>query len=541
MTKQVGKTSQPWVPDIGAQLRREGKTHSDPPANSAVSLPSPSLAAESEQKATGGMPAHTAVIGSTRNAIPNASRRPKGLVFESQSKASAVDAGGVSSQAPTEPEASFDALNPGWTRSPMVPSRTSASPSKFGKLVALAATLSAMPQVSHSFVRPAVRMHFSARSDGLSFNRRSVEYATAEPPHAESVRAGRTSLADTQAGGADHHESDDLHFDDFGDQPVGGIADSDVGNPENFLAKFKKQGEANFSEDALKAYGYTKDIDLRLTELENVGQQTIVYWRKLDTLAATCLQFVKSLSEISRSNDSLAILNEVNDCYLVDIDRLYLSAGNEHGRLNFLRKIHHIYSQNNELQTPDGAMGKLFCRLSEKLQQEVRSSGFSRNMTNQALIGGGSKRSTVMLILEHHQGMLERQAELESRLGNHDRATALLRQCESMVSDRMILNPDAALSESVGLCFAILKSQILAGDEEAVGTLETLYMLMLSYADRHPDRFSTSFPRATFVNALEGAYSVFLRELESDELRVTLDHPIVQLYADAKAHGVIDR
>ena len=143
-----------------------------------------------------------------------------------------------------------------------------------------------------------------------------------------------------------------------------------------------------------------------------------------------------------------------------------------------------------------------------------------------------------MSILECHQAMLEARAKLHSRLGNHEDAASLLQQCESIVSSRVILDPSTTSGEPLRLSFDILKLQILADDDEAAGTLETLYMLMLAFAENHEDRFSSEFPRDTFFAALDDAYGVFLRGVESDQLSVSLMHPVAQLFIEAKTHGV---
>jgi hypothetical protein len=65
-------------------------------------------------------------------------------------------------------------------------------------------------------------------------------------------------------------------------------------------------------------------------------------------------------------------------------------------------------------------------------------------------------------------------------------------------------------------------------------------MVMLAYAENHKDRFPTDFPLATFVDALEDAYSAFLEDLEDDRVQVCLEHPIARLFMDAKKHGVIE-
>ncbi len=408
------------------------------------------------------------------------------------------------------------------------------STQKWHKLAALAARLATLPKNAQSFshIKPP-RAVSTPLSWGLQVAFSEVPFIqTSGNSRRQSAGFSTTALGEKIAGG----EGDIEEYDDFGDW-VGDVLDSSVGNPGSFLAKFKKADGGEFDENALRVYGCTQKIENGLAELQNASKEQLQYRSKLNALASVCVDLLKLICDIPSAAQNLPAISEVKDSYLTQLDALFKSSGDRDGRQHYLREIEQTYTAAGANSALDSVPGRMLAHLSASIQRELKNVS---NHSDELPATGVSMRASLMPILAHFQTMHERQAGLESLAGNHSQATTLLQKCESIIASKRILDPSNPSSDHVALYFNLLKSQILAKDSEAVGTLETLYMTMREYAEDHENRFGETFAQAVFVRDLEDAYSTFLEELENGGVTASLEHPIAQLFVHAQEHGVFD-
>ena len=406
------------------------------------------------------------------------------------------------------------------------------SAQKWQKLAALAARLSTLPSAqSFSIGNPP-------RASSVIFPR-GLQAPFPQTPFIRTLgdsrhqSAGFSTTVLREKNSADHGPIE--AYDDFGGQWVGDVPDT--GNPASFLDQFRNADGGAFDERTLQLYGYTQQIEVGLAELQNASQEQGPYRRKLNALAFLGVDLLKLLCEIPSGQKNFPVFSAVKNSYLTQLDGLFKSSGDRSGRQHFLHQVAQAYTTAGQHNTLDSIPGKLLTHLSESIQREIKDTS---NRSDVLSVTGVSMRESLMPILVLYQTMRQRQAGLETLSGNHDQATTHLQKCESIVVCKRILNPDDPSNEHIELYFNLLKSQILAKDREALGTLETLYMVMREFAEHHEDRFDASFPHAVFVRNLEVAYSAFLEETENEDIAVSLDHPIAQLFLNAKEHGLFD-
>ncbi len=401
---------------------------------------------------------------------------------------------------------------------------------RLSKLAALAATLSALPKSTHSFANPPVG-GIPPRGSRVAFVHRQLIQSSEESRHPS---AG-FSLPKLRGKNTDDVEE----FDDFGDQSVGGLPESNIGDPESFLNKFRTGDGGEFDEAALRVYGYTQQLEIGLAELKNASEEPVVHLSKLNALASVCVDLLKLLCEIPPDQQNLPAISEIRNSYLSQLDGLFQSSGDGAGRKNYLHKIEQTYAGAGGISALDSVPGRMLAHLSAHLQPEINEQ--IRDPRHDLAVTGRSMRSTLIPILERHRKMHERQAGLETLSGNHAQAAELLQKCaDSALLAKHIWDPDDTSSEHVALNFNLLKSQILAEDDDAVGTLEGLYMTMLAFAQEHEDHFSADFAQDKFLKDLDDAYSAFLEEVDNGGMRASLDHPIARLFVSADKHGVFD-
>ena len=137
--------------------------------------------------------------------------------------------------------------------------------------------------------------------------------------------------------------------------------------------------------------------------------------------------------------------------------------------------------------------------------------------------------------------MHEMEAGLASLQGDHAAAAAILQNCiDTVLTARMVVSPVAASGDTVLLTFDLLKAQVSANDKDSVRTLEELGTYMLGYTTQYIKSFPPDFSGTGFLLKLKDAHRQFLAEVKEGPVAVDLNHPIVQLFAQARDHGVFD-
>lgn len=269
-----------------------------------------------------------------------------------------------------------------------------------------------------------------------------------------------------------------------------------------------------------------------MAEIKNIRAEQLEEGGKLNALGSVGVDLLKLLCDNPSAQQSLPAIFEMKDSYLAELDELFKSSGNHTGRRNYLHQVEQTYARSGGISAADSIPGRMLARLYENIQTEIVNRQTPLDM---------SMRDTLMPIVERYSKMQQRQAGLETLAGNHAQASMLLEECanSTLITKRM-LDPDVAPSDSVTLNFELLKSQVLAKDDEAVGTLEVLYMSMLAFAQEHETRFPADFPQSVFIGNLEDAYSEFLDDLENEKTNELLDHPIARLFRSANERGVFD-
>jgi hypothetical protein len=420
---------------------------------------------------------------------------------------------------------------------PTATARQGASISKRTKLAVLATTLSGLPPVAQPYVHGlAIRAGKVPHAPGprLAF----APAPWAQSPAGSSLQRPGPLFAD-QGGKNQGKDGGIEHGDDFGGQWVGGLPDSSAGDPGAFLARFRSAEDGKFSDIALQAYGHAQAIDTGLAELKSASVQQAGYLGRLTALASRGVDLLRLLGASPRGGQGLPALSAVDASTLTQLDGLLKTSGQGEPRENFLQGVARACFDAGEISNRDSAAGKMLAHLSDSVMREISHSIAGPDGPSPA--AGASTRSALMAILERYQKMLEKHAGLETLGGNHAQAAALLQTCvDTVPAAKRMLHPEHAASDHLALTFRLLQSQILARDDEAVGTLETLYMAMQAHAEEHPRRFPADFPQAAFVRRLEDAYDTFLAALENEGLQASLEHPIARLFVEAEQRGIFD-
>lgn len=419
-------------------------------------------------------------------------------------------------------------------RSAATPRGPSTMQLRLNKLAALTAALSSLPQTAEPFTDPNAGRTGSAspsQEPPAVFSGSQIKKIARDSGH-ETEGFSATNLGCKNTGEDDNIEE----YNDFGEQWVGEVPDFSMENPENFPAKFKNADE-DFDPDELKVYAYALQIDAALAVVETSTREDARYQVWLHALGSACVEMLTLLCEHSSATPHVPAFTAVKNSTLTQVDRLFRSSGDEEGRRSWLQKIDQIFS-NAGINKLGSVPEMMLSHLAEDIAREINKNVAGAN--NEESVTGAAMHAPLVSILDHYRRMHERQASLETLSGNHAEATALLQTCLSVVTTKSTLDPERAGGNHVTLYFDLLKSQILAKDEEAVSTLEDLCMTMLAYAEENAFRFPPDFPQALFAANLDDAYSEFLNDLENEAVKPSLEHPIARLFAEANERGVFD-
>ncbi len=419
------------------------------------------------------------------------------------------------------------------------PAGTGSPAPKRGRLAALAGTLAGLPAMASAHLN---RLPDAGRPLLPPAPRAAFVAAPRLPWLAESCRP-RPGALFADAGGPGRGAGDEGNgvekYDDFGGQWLGGVPEAGQGDPGALLASFRNARDGAFSELALEAYGHAQDIGKGLAELAGASPLQPGYRSRLNALGAQGVALVRLLAAAPAEVQQLPALSAVEPAALSRLDGLLRAAGEGRDREAFLRRVAQACVEAGEIGHLDSVAGAMLAQLSESLLREVRASVAGDAGT--ALAASASLRDAFVAVLDRYQGMLVKNAALQALAGHPAQAAALLQQClDAVPAARRMLRPDAPSADHVALHHELLKAQIQAGDDEAVGTLETLYMVMRAHAEEEPQRFPADFPPAAFIDRLDGAYDRFLDELDADRLQPSLEHPISRLFVEAERRGVFD-
>lgn len=392
-------------------------------------------------------------------------------------------------------------------------------------LLAVAALMGGLPHANGAFVTSRPPRAHRLQQQGLSGPAQAAGRFLALPldqarPHGGALLAG-------PAGGAGAGSGPVEEYDDFGDRWLGEPASPSGQDPAALLALSRR------------ADGLAQGLATGLAGLESSNAGQPGYGEKLEALASAALNLVALLGQSSSVESDLPSVSALGDSALARLDRLFTATGDYQARTSFLQRLALVFAREESTHALDSAGGRMLGELSNGILGEIRQTVQERLQS--AAMVPMAMRAGFKPVLECWLKQHESQAARATAAGDHAQAADLLQKCtEGLLGPLRALNAGAMPGRDVSLHYGLLKAQIRAGSEESVGTLDTLYSMMIEHADDHPRRFSTDFPRAAFLADLDRAYTKFLDKLEQGMEMASLAHPIAKLYRAARAHGMYD-